>query len=427
MRPIAWSWVIPVILIAGTRADVLSAKVLYVGSQSPEGWATIQAAIDAANDGDTILIQPGTYTGLGNRHLTLGGKAITIRSVSGPDVTVVDCEGADYGLYIKESKNGRTELAGLTIRNAIRGGIRCYGSVLIRSLATGEPGGREPAAASGPSNHNAIIINRCIIEDSDDGGILIDCHENVTIAQCIIRRNETAGIWSYMSFPTVHNCVIVQNEGHGIHLTGGEVVHCTIADNAGAGLWADQAVMANSIIRDNARDQIYSPRGGITVGYSDVLNDFPGRGNIDADPCFADVAGGDYHLRSQAGRWDPNSLTWARDAVTSLCIDRGDPESDWSMELWPHGARVNMGAYGGTSQASLSLSDTGNRADLNADGAVDFSDFAILGRCWRDTSAPMTSDLDRNGGVNCGDLAVLADSWVREVKDAGPSTEGTGN
>lgn len=53
---------------------------------------------------------------------------------------------------------------------------------------------------------------------------------------------------------------------------------------------------------------------------------------------------------------------WVYDDSNSLCIDAGDPNSDWSDELWPNGNRINMGAYGGTPQASLSLSTVGNDA-----------------------------------------------------------------
>ncbi len=42
------------------------------------------------------------------------------------------------------------------------------------------------------------------------------------------------------------------------------------------------------------------------------------------------------------------------DDVTSPCIDAGDPNSDWTGETWPHGGRINMGAYGGTREASMS-------------------------------------------------------------------------
>jgi hypothetical protein len=113
-----------------------------------------------------------------------------------------------------------------------------------------------------------------------------------------------------------------------------------------------------------------------------------GVGNIWADPLFAkpgyrDPNGtpdnpnddfwveGDYHLKSQAGRWDPALGQWVMDAVTSPCIDAGNDSPDWANELWPNGLRINMGAYGGTAEASMSASDLGAPANLNGDeGAI---------------------------------------------------------
>ncbi len=63
---------------------------------------------------------------------------------------------------------------------------------------------------------------------------------------------------------------------------------------------------------------------------------------------------GDYHLKSQAGRWDANAHAWTSDAVTSPCLDRGDPEASVGREPAPNAGVVNMGAYGGTTEASKS-------------------------------------------------------------------------
>jgi hypothetical protein len=63
---------------------------------------------------------------------------------------------------------------------------------------------------------------------------------------------------------------------------------------------------------------------------------------------------GDYHLKSQAGRWDPNSESWVIDDVTSPCIDAGDPLTPVMYEPHPRGCFINMGAYGGTEKASKS-------------------------------------------------------------------------
>jgi phosphotriesterase-related protein len=79
-----------------------------------------------------------------------------------------------------------------------------------------------------------------------------------------------------------------------------------------------------------------------------------GAGNIDADPLFADPNNDDLHLKSQAGRWDPNSESWILDDVTSLCIDAGDPNTPVGNEPEPNGGVINIGAYGGTAEASKS-------------------------------------------------------------------------
>jgi hypothetical protein len=98
--------------------------------------------------------------------------------------------------------------------------------------------------------------------------------------------------------------------------------------------------------------------------------------NMNTDPCFFDPGrwvnandpnqitepndpnavwiDGDYHLKSQAGRWYPVSESWVQDNVTSPCIDAGDPNSPIDLEPIPNGNIINMGAYGGTAEASKS-------------------------------------------------------------------------
>ncbi len=89
-----------------------------------------------------------------------------------------------------------------------------------------------------------------------------------------------------------------------------------------------------------------------------------GDGIVDADTlfvqpgCWADPAtvwvGGDYHLMSQAGRWDPTAQDWVQDDATSPCIDAGDVDSPTGQEPLPDGDRINLGVYGGTTQAGRS-------------------------------------------------------------------------
>ncbi len=153
---------------------------------------------------------------------------------------------------------------------------------------------------------------------------------------------------------------------------------CTLLANvapcAGACYAGDQAVLSitDSILWDGGDEiGIGGEQASAVVVYSDVQGGWPGQGNIDADPLFAapgywDPNGtpddpnddvwieGNYHLKSQAGRWDPAAASWVLDDVTSPCIDAGDPTSPIGAEPEPNGGTINMGAYGGTTEASKS-------------------------------------------------------------------------
>ena len=76
--------------------------------------------------------------------------------------------------------------------------------------------------------------------------------------------------------------------------------------------------------------------------------------NINTQGCFNTgpkfAGNGDYHLQSAMGRWENG--VWVTDTTMSPCIDAGDPEADALEEPMPNGGRINIGAYGGTFQAS---------------------------------------------------------------------------
>jgi predicted outer membrane repeat protein len=149
----------------------------------------------------------------------------------------------------------------------------------------------------------------------------------------------------------------------------------------------------------------------LTVDYSCLRSAWHslGVGNIDVDPLF--VADGDYHLKSQAGRWNAEARGWVFDDITSPCIDAGDPNADWTAELWPNGGRIDMGAYGGTPQASMSLSVAGENADLDHSGGIDAGDLQSLSRSWLAEDSPLAEDLNRDGVVDLYDFARLAARW----------------
>ena len=92
---------------------------------------------------------------------------------------------------------------------------------------------------------------------------------------------------------------------------------------------------------------------------------------------------------SQAGRYDPTSQSWVTDDVTSPCIDAGDPMSPIGNEPFPNGGIVNMGAYGGTDEASKSYfgkppCETIVAGDVNGDCEINFRDFFFVSLHWLD-------------------------------------------
>jgi parallel beta-helix repeat protein len=204
--------------------------------------------------------------------------------------------------------------------------------------------------------------------------------------------------------------------------SGAEILrlsNCTFAGNRGNAPtiwhWQDsqtqEAEVTQCIIRDdpNWLDQQPAERPALRVTWSNIRGGYPGEGNIDVDPCFvapgywsnpndptqeagaddpcAVWVAGDYHLKSQGGHWDRATAAWVRDNVTSACIDAGNPANALGTEPFPNGGVINLGAHGGTVEASKSyfgepVCETQIPGDINGDCRVDQTDMDILQAHW---------------------------------------------
>ena len=160
---------------------------------------------------------------------------------------------------------------------------------------------------------------------------------------------------------------IIRNSGMAISLNYGSsptIRNLTIADNdfGIAAYENSNPDISNCIFWNNRDGDLFQ----CEVRYSCLEGGTQDQGNINVNPLFVDPANGDYHLLSHGWHWntnDTNSELWAYDIVTSLCIDAGDPASPLGDEPMTvprdpnnkHGInlRINMGAYGGTTQASI--------------------------------------------------------------------------
>jgi hypothetical protein len=295
--------------------------------------------------------------------------------------------------------------------------------------------------------YGSLTVTDCTIMSNTaqfGGGGGIGCtFGSLAVTDCVIMSNMSqragGGIYCARGSATLTNCVIARNTEE---LWGGggvmcsypdaslDITNCTIWGNSGGDPYGGggvlcrnaSATVTNSIIWDNASQKgseisvsvaastltiTYSNAGGGQAGVnveSGCTLDW-GEGNIDADPLFARLGywddkgtrdtsddvwvADDFHLKSQAGRWDHDSQTWVQDDVASPCIDAGDPMSPIGWEPFPNGGFVNMGAYGGTAEASKTyfgetICETIFAGDINGDGQVNRADLEIMVLHWTD-------------------------------------------
>lgn len=228
-------------------------------------------------------------------------------------------------------------------------------------------GSSDYSNASRVELHNVSIRGRDEGGEDDDYGIQLSGQYNpdeaalAEISNCQISNfKEGTGLYTYLEAYDESSQEKVGKQSVLDHLT---LTGCNTGIlNYGPAM----PVVKNSIIAGNTttlqlKGTDVDKNSGQKITYSclyntvknDNLSDY-GTGCIAKDPCFADAASGDFHLKSAAGRW--NGTTWVKDTVTSPCIDAGKTSAAYANEPTPNGNRANMGAYGNTAEASKSTS-----------------------------------------------------------------------
>jgi predicted secreted protein len=300
-------------------------------------YDTIQEAIDAASQGAVIEVLPGTYREL----IDLGGKNVTLRHADLADAKYLTKDVNRDGIV---DTRDQQMLLDMQLEPAILDG----------------QGAGPVVTFDGGEDANCVLSHFTITGGYAEAGGGIACNaSSPTIDHCLIVGNRAfeyggGGIDCYRSDATIISCTIAGNDAP----VGGAI-----------SAYRSHLQLSNCILWGNTPDQIDAEStASIAVTYSDVAGGWPGTGNNKQDPLFAspgywnrDAAhpdgvwtAGDYHLMSKTGRWDPPTRLWKMDAKTSPCIDAGDPADDFGLEPVPNGGRINVGAYGGTAEASKS-------------------------------------------------------------------------
>ncbi|MHC4945034.1 MAG: right-handed parallel beta-helix repeat-containing protein [Planctomycetota bacterium] len=321
-----------VVLVAVFSMPVLAfSATIYV----PDDYPTIQQAIDAAVDGDTIIVRSGTYV----ENIDFKGKAITVQSEKGPESTILDGGLKDEVVTFNSGEGYHSILDGFTVTNG-NGGIKCgtaTGPLIIHNIikenhASFSGGGIYCYTALPTIAYNTISWN-----DSDryGGGIYCLSCTPIIVGNILYRNRSNDGLFSYgggicgsHSTGIITNNIFYGNKalaGGAIQWSGdgsATITNNTIFENTGiqmgGGLLcitSPATVVTNTIFWNNHAPVgheicvgLGSGKGELSINYSDVQGGKAGihinsgsildlgEWNIDLNPIFSAPVNRDFHL-----------------------------------------------------------------------------------------------------------------------------------
>ncbi|RJP72319.1 MAG: hypothetical protein C4532_06080, partial [Candidatus Abyssobacteria bacterium SURF_17] len=204
----------------------------------PDDFPTIQAALDAAANGDSIIVRDGVYSGPGNNDIDFTGKVVTLRSQNGAANCIIDGQGSARLFFFHSGEGSGAVVDGFTIT----GGF------------SSSTGGAIFCKSSSPTIRNCIVTGNHAI--SHGGALYLGNGASITLINDIISENSTdangGAIYCWYSSPSITNCTITANEA-----------------NYGGGMSGSNSVpvISNSIFWNNFPNEI---GGSATVTSSDV-------------------------------------------------------------------------------------------------------------------------------------------------------------
>lgn len=350
---------------------------------------TIQAGINAAQNGDIVLVSDGTYSGQGNYNITFSGKAITVQSVNGAASTVIDIQGTPQtqrtGFIFQNNESPASVLTGFTIKH----GYQFNGGAMV-------------LFASSPTIRDCIMTENH--SDCWGAAVYYDGNACPLIEGCKFANNTSGddggAIFGLGGSPVIRNCQITNNDGG---ITGGamttfgtgspKLINSTVVGNNaiwGAAIYSNNLEVINSIIWGNTgKEQIYSFSETVVVKYSIIEGGYDGTGNLHSLPQFADAESGDYHLvRGSPG------------------VDAGDPE----FQADPGSVDVDGDPRVFGSAVDMGIDEYRKAGDVNGDHVVNTIDLLGVINAW----GPCTvNPADFNGDFSVGvsDLLFVISNW----------------
>ena len=203
---------------------------------SPDGlgdYPTIQAAVNAATDGDIIELTDGTFTGDGNRDIMVPARPITIRSQSGDYLDcIIDCQGS-----------ARAEHRGFRFETAVGSGdVTLEDVAIINGYVTDSGGGIWILGASPTIDGCAVAMCTADGGSTRGGGIYVSDGGSPTVNWCQISQNTAAyggGVAVFNASGVFQSCDITDNEATdtagGVYIQAGgtiQIAYCDIVSNS---------------------------------------------------------------------------------------------------------------------------------------------------------------------------------------------------
>lgn len=348
MKRIIYAGLLTAVMLCG--GAVQAQNTILVPSDQP----TIQQAINAASNGDEILVAPGVY----NEAINFNGKAIHLHSAAGAEVTTIDAAGLDTSVVTCTSGEGSdTILEGFTITGGIGtivGGTARRGGGMYNVGASPSVIGcvfEANSASSGGgmynSNGSSPSLTECVFEGNSaigGGGMYNINGSSPMLTDCVFHDNLAstgAGMWNEANCsPTLTGCVFESNSAS----TGGGMFN----------IFASSPSLTGCIFEGNSA----TDDGGGLWGSSTSA------AQVEATLFCENTPNHTF------GRWD----------------DLGDNEF---LDECPPDCEIG---------------------DLNCDGVVDVSDLLILLAAWGNCEN-CPADLNGDGTVDVSDLLVLLANW----------------
>jgi len=278
-----------------------SAIIIHV----PDDQPTIQEGVNAASEGDTVLVGPGTYSGALNRSISSNGVNICLISEEGAASTIIDCEQVDRAFRFQGDESDAFILDGFTIENGGSGGGRPFnaGAVFIY--------------------HASPTIRNCVFRQNAavDAGAVLCLYSSSTISNCLFQDNWATsqfggGLACSYSTPTVTGCTFTGNSalaGSAIRMydSDGSIENCTIVGNSTTEYGvirfdaSSTTAITNTIVAFNTHGVPISNAGesAPTTAHCVVFGNAEGdslsgsyHDNLFVDPLLCDMPAGDFHL-----------------------------------------------------------------------------------------------------------------------------------